>query len=113
MKKMTALLLACSMVLCVISGCSSSPKQSSSAGSPSSSPAPGGSSEPGASKTYKVGFSNVWVGNTYGVQSVNNASRPNWKTQVNDLLLKIYSGELTLEQGLEAMQKQVDEAKAP
>lgn len=71
MKKMTALLLACSMVLCVISGCSSSPKQSSSAGSPSSSPAPGGSSEPGASKTYKVGFSNVWVGNTYGVQSVN------------------------------------------
>ena len=71
MKKMTALLLACSMVLCVISCCSSSPKQSSSAGSPSSSPAPGGSSEPGASKTYKVGFSNVWVGNTYGVQSVN------------------------------------------
>ncbi len=49
----------------------------------------------------------------YGVQSVNNASRPNWKTQVNDLLLKIYSGELTLDQGLEAMQKQVDEAKAP
>ena len=27
----------------------------------------------------------------YGVQSVNNASRPNWKTQINDLLLKIYS----------------------
>ncbi len=24
----------------------------------------------------------------YGVQSVNNASRPNWKTQVNDMLLK-------------------------
>lgn len=71
MKKMIALLLACSMVLCVISGCSSSPQQSSPAGSPSSSPAPGGSSEPSASKTYKVGFSNVWVGNTYGVQSVN------------------------------------------
>lgn len=49
----------------------------------------------------------------YGVQSVNNASRPNWKTQVNDILLKIYSGELTLDEGLESMQKQVDEAKAP
>ena len=49
----------------------------------------------------------------YGVQSVNNASRPNWKTQVNDILLKIYSGELTLEEGLARMQKQVDEAKAP
>ena len=49
----------------------------------------------------------------YGVQSVNNASRPNWKTQINDLLLKIYSGELSLDQGLEDMQILVDEAKAP
>ena len=49
----------------------------------------------------------------YGVQSVNNAARPNWKTQINDLRLKIYSGELSLDQGLEAMQTLVDEAKAP
>lgn len=49
----------------------------------------------------------------YGVQSVNNASRPNWKTQVNDILLKMYSGELGMDDGLNAMQKQVDEAKAP
>lgn len=49
----------------------------------------------------------------YGVQSVNNAARPNWKTQVNDLILKIYSGELTLDEGLAQMQKQVDEAKEP
>ena len=49
----------------------------------------------------------------YGVQSVNNASRPNWKTQVNDTLLKIYSGELTMDEGLDTMQKLVDEAKAP
>lgn len=49
----------------------------------------------------------------YGVQSVNNASRPNWKTQINDLLLKIYSGTLTLDEGLYAMQTLVDEAKAP
>lgn len=49
----------------------------------------------------------------YGVQSVNNASRPNWKTQVNDALLKMYSGEWTLDEGLQEMQKLVDEAKAP
>ena len=49
----------------------------------------------------------------YGVQSVNNATRPNWKTQINDTLLKIYSGELSLDDGLLAMQKLVDEAKAP
>ena len=49
----------------------------------------------------------------YGVQSVNNASRPNWKTQINDLLLKIYSGELTLDQGLAEMQTLVDTAEAP
>lgn len=49
----------------------------------------------------------------YGVQSVNNASRPNWKTQINDALLKIYSGEVDLDEGLAAMQKLVDEAKAP
>lgn len=49
----------------------------------------------------------------YGVQSVNNAARPNWKTQINDALLRIYSGEWSLDQGLEAMQKLVDEAKAP
>ncbi len=49
----------------------------------------------------------------YGVQSVNNAARPNWKTQINDALLKIYSGEQTLDEGLQAMQKLVDEAKRP
>lgn len=49
----------------------------------------------------------------YGVQSVNNASRPNWKTQVNDTLLKIYSGGLTLEDGLQKMQQLVDEAPEP
>lgn len=49
----------------------------------------------------------------YGVQSVNNAARPNWKTQINDILLKIYSGQLNLDEGLAAMQKLVDEAKAP
>jgi len=71
MKKLIALLLTCSLTFGVISGCSSSPKQSSSAGDSSTSSTQSGSSEPNTSKTYKVGFSNVWVGNTWGVQCVN------------------------------------------
>ena len=49
----------------------------------------------------------------YGVQSVNNSARPNWKTQINDALLKIYSGKQSLDEGLATMQKVVDEAKTP
>ena len=49
----------------------------------------------------------------YGVQSVNNASRPNWKSHVSDQLLKIYSGEVTIDDGLAAMQKIVDKAERP
>ena len=48
----------------------------------------------------------------YGVQSVNNASRPEWKSKVTDELLKIYSGDVTVEQGLETMQKIVDDASS-
>lgn len=49
----------------------------------------------------------------YGVQSVNNASRPNWKSKVNDILISIYSGTVTLEDGLQQMQDTVDHAKEP
>ena len=49
----------------------------------------------------------------YGVQSVNNQSRPNWKSKVNDIILRIYSGEVDLDEGLALMQKAVDEAAAP
>ncbi len=48
----------------------------------------------------------------YGVQSVNNASRPEWKTKVSDELLKIYSGQVELQQGLQNMQDIVDQASA-
>lgn len=47
----------------------------------------------------------------YSVQSINNASRPNWKTKVSDELISIYTKQDTLEEGLEKMQKYVDEAK--
>lgn len=46
----------------------------------------------------------------YGVQSVNNKYRPTWKTQVSDNLLKIYSGQLSFEDGLKAMQNAVNNA---
>ena len=48
----------------------------------------------------------------YCVQSVNNAARPEWKTPVSDTLLKIYTGELDLDTGLQTMQDIVDETSA-
>ena len=48
----------------------------------------------------------------YCIQSVNNAARPEWKTPVSDTLLKIYTGELAIDEGLEQMQQIVDEASA-
>lgn len=46
----------------------------------------------------------------YSIQSVNNASRPEWKLKVNDELLKIYSGEDSFDDGIQIMQDTVDEA---
>ncbi len=48
----------------------------------------------------------------YSIQSVNNASRPEWKSKVSDELLKIYSGQVSIDEGLANMQQIVDEASA-
>ena len=48
----------------------------------------------------------------YSIQSVNNASRPEWKSKVSDELLKIYSGQTDLDTGLANMQSIVDAASA-
>ena len=48
----------------------------------------------------------------YSVQSVNNPSRPEWKTKVSDELLKIYSDQETIDAGLANMQTIIDEASA-
>ena len=48
----------------------------------------------------------------YSVQSVNNASRPEWKSKVNDELLKIYAGTEDIDAGLQNMQDIVDQASA-
>ncbi len=69
MKKLLALILSCSMLFGLVAGCGSS--------KPSEAPPAGGdtptsSDAPAPEKTaYKIGFSNVWVGNTWGVQCVN------------------------------------------
>jgi multiple sugar transport system substrate-binding protein len=48
----------------------------------------------------------------YCVQSVNNSARPKWKTGVSDELLKIYSGEVDIDTGLQYMQDLVDTTTA-
>ncbi|MCL2043918.1 MAG: sugar ABC transporter substrate-binding protein [Treponema sp.] len=48
----------------------------------------------------------------YGVQSVNNESRPVWKPRVQDEMLRLYSGRETLDAALENMQRIVEEAIA-
>ena len=48
----------------------------------------------------------------YSIQSVNNASRPEWKSKVNDELLKMYAGTVDIDTGLQHMQNIVDAASA-
>ena len=46
----------------------------------------------------------------YSVQSVNNAYRSVWKPEVTDNLLKVYSGQITFEEGMQAFQDCIREA---
>ena len=48
----------------------------------------------------------------YSIQSVNNASRPEWKSKVSDELLKIYAGTVDIDTGLQNMQNIVGAASA-
>ena len=48
----------------------------------------------------------------YSVQSVNDATRPNWKSKVSDELLKIYNGELSVDEGLASMNTIINDAIA-
>lgn len=48
----------------------------------------------------------------YSIQSVNNASRPEWKSLINDELLKIYSKSVDIDTGLQNMQQIVDNASS-
>ena len=44
----------------------------------------------------------------YGVQNVNNAAKPKWKSPVLDELNKVYSGQQSLDSALDNMQKIID-----
>ena len=44
----------------------------------------------------------------YGIQNVNNAARPKWKSPVLDEMNKVYNGQQTLEEALANMQEIVD-----
>ena len=44
----------------------------------------------------------------YGVQNVNNAAKPKWKSPVLDELNKVYNGQQSLDSALANMQKIVD-----
>lgn len=46
----------------------------------------------------------------YSVQSVNNKYRPTWKTKVTDNLLRIYSGQLSFDDGIDAIQAAINTA---
>lgn len=46
----------------------------------------------------------------YSVQSVNNKYRPTWKTKVTENLLKIYSGQLSFEDGMQMFQDAINTA---
>lgn len=46
----------------------------------------------------------------YGVKYVNNPSRPSWEPKVEQIMLDIYAGSCTLDEGLEKMQTTVTDA---
>lgn len=48
----------------------------------------------------------------YGVQSVNNSARPKWKDPLLDELNKIYNGQQSMDDGLDAMQRVINEETA-
>ena len=48
----------------------------------------------------------------YGVQSVNNSARPKWKPLVLDELTKIYNGQQSMDAGLDAIQRIINEQTA-
>jgi len=61
---------------------------------------------------YKLDVQNCVDMFDYGIQSINNASRSVWKTKVSDELLRIYSGKVSLEEGLKNMQEYINTAEA-
>lgn len=83
--------------------------------------------ESGAAIPAYIGLEDTWVGVfdqfdyklnvqcfidmfEYSVQSVNNKYRPTWKPDVQEALMRIYSGDSTFEEGMAAMQQAIWDA---
>lgn len=63
-----------------------------------------------AEKGYKLSLDDVVTQFDYSVKYVNNPSRPVWEPKVEETVLNIYGGDLTVDEGIQRMQEIVTEA---
>lgn len=59
---------------------------------------------------YEVNVGNLIAAFDYSVKYVNNPSRPDWEPRVEQIMLDIYAGTLTVQEGIQKMQDTVTEA---
>ena len=63
-----------------------------------------------ADNGYELSVENLIDMFDYSVRYVNNPSRPSWEPKVEQTMLDIYAGNVTVDEGIEKMQKLVTEA---
>lgn len=63
-----------------------------------------------ADKGYELSLDNLIGAFDYSVKYVNNPSRPSWEPKVEQTMLDIYAGMLTVDEGVEKIQSIVEEA---
>lgn len=63
-----------------------------------------------ADKGYELTLENLIGEFEYSVKYVNNPSRPSWEPKVEQTMLDIYAGSVTIDEGIEKMQSIVTEA---
>ena len=61
-------------------------------------------------KGYQLSLDDIVKQFDYSVKYVNNASRPIWEPKVEETILNIYSGDLTVNEGIQKMQEIVNKA---
>lgn len=63
-----------------------------------------------ANNGYEINVGNLIGAFDYSVKYVNNPSRPAWEPRVEQIMLDIYAGSITIEEGIQKMQDSVTEA---
>lgn len=63
-----------------------------------------------ADNGYEINVGNLIDAFDYSVKYVNNPSRPDWEPRVEQVMLDIYAGTLTVDEGIQKMQDSVTEA---